>query len=71
MSEILNYIEENPQETQRLIGLSQADQREDLIDTPIMKPRNGELTIEQKDEKQRFYANRIFIEHRIRSVKIF
>ena len=27
---------------------------EDLIDTPINKPRNGELTIEQKNEKKSF-----------------
>jgi hypothetical protein len=44
---------------------------EDLIETPIKKPRNGELTIEQKDENQKFSSKRIFVEHRIRSVKIF
>jgi len=45
--------------------------RTDLIETPIKKPRNGELTIEQKDENQKFSSKRIFVEHRIRSVKIF
>ena len=44
---------------------------EDLIDTPIKKPRNGELTIEQKEENIKFASKRIFIEHRIRSIKIF
>lgn len=44
---------------------------ENLIDTPIKKPRNGELTIEQKIENKEFSSKRIFIEHRIRSVKIF
>ena len=44
---------------------------EDLIDTPIKKPRNGELTIEQKEENTKFASKRIFVEHRIRSVKIF
>lgn len=44
---------------------------EDLIDTPIKKPRNGELTIEQKEENTLFASKRIFVEHRIRSIKIF
>jgi hypothetical protein len=48
-----------------------AYQEEDLIETPIKKPRNRELTIEQKSENQKFSAKRIFVEHRIRSVKIF
>ena len=44
---------------------------EDLIETPIKKPRNGELTIEQKNENKKFSSKRVFVEHRIRSVKIF
>lgn len=44
---------------------------EDLIDTPIKRPRNRELTIEQKEENKDFSSQRIFVEHRIRSVKIF
>lgn len=44
---------------------------EDLIDTPIKKPRNRELTTEQKEENKKFSSKRIFVEHRIRSVKIF
>jgi DDE superfamily endonuclease len=44
---------------------------EDLIETPIKKPKKRELTIEQKSENQKFSAKRIFVEHRIRSVKIF
>ncbi len=44
---------------------------EDLIETPIKKPKNAELTIEQKEENREFSAKRIFVEHRIRSVKIF
>lgn len=44
---------------------------EDLITTPIKKPRNQELTTEQKQENKAFSAKRIFVEHRIRSVKIF
>ncbi|KAF3887855.1 MULTISPECIES: transposase family protein [Nostocales] len=46
-------------------------QGEDLIDTPIKTPRNGKLTISQKKENQEFSSKRIFVEHRIRSVKIF
>ncbi|HEY9615153.1 transposase family protein [Allocoleopsis sp.] len=46
-------------------------QGEELIATPIKTPRNGQLTREQKKENQEFSAKRIFIEHRIRSVKIF
>ncbi len=44
---------------------------EDLINTPIKKPRNKELTTDQKKSNKEFSANRIFVEHRIRSVKIF
>jgi len=44
---------------------------EDLIETPIKKPRNRELTVEQKAENKKFSSSRIFVEHRIRSVKIF
>ena len=44
---------------------------EDLIGTPIKKPRNKELTVEQKSENKKFSSKRIFVEHRIRSVKIF
>jgi hypothetical protein len=44
---------------------------EDLITTPMKKPRNRELTTEQKEQNKEFSAKRIFVEHRIRSVKIF
>ncbi|AVH63514.1 transposase family protein [Nostoc sp. 'Peltigera membranacea cyanobiont' N6] len=44
---------------------------EDLIDTPIKKPRNKELTTKQKKSNKQFSSKRVFVEHRIRSVKIF
>ncbi|MEH2333554.1 transposase family protein [Nostoc sp.] len=44
---------------------------EDLIDTPIKKPKNKELTTDQKKSNKEFSSKRIFVEHRIRSVKIF
>jgi hypothetical protein len=44
---------------------------EALITTPIKKPRNRELTTEQKEQNKAFSAKRIFVEHRIRSLKIF
>lgn len=44
---------------------------EDLIETPIKKPRNRKLTTEQKEENKKFSSKRIYVEHRIRSVKIF
>ncbi|MEH1860532.1 MAG: transposase family protein [Nostoc sp.] len=44
---------------------------EDLIETPIKTPRNGKLTIDQKKQNQEFSSKRVFVEHRIRSVKIF
>lgn len=46
-------------------------QGEELIATPIKTPRNSQLTRDQKKENQEFSAKRIFVEHRIRSVKIF
>lgn len=48
-----------------------AYQGEDFITTPIKKPRNRSLTTEQKEQNKVFSASRIFVEHRIRSVKIF
>jgi hypothetical protein len=44
---------------------------EALITTPIKNPRNRELTTEQKEQNKAFSAKRIFVEHRIRSLKIF
>lgn len=44
---------------------------EDLINTPIKTPRNGKLTIDQKKENKEFSSKRVFVEHRIRSRKIF
>jgi len=44
---------------------------EALITTPIKKPKNRELTTEQKEQNKAFSAKRIFVEHRIRSLKIF
>ncbi|MEG4118403.1 transposase family protein [Microcoleus sp. N9_B4] len=44
---------------------------EALITTPIKKTRNRELTTEQKEQNKAFSAKRIFVEHRIRSLKIF
>ncbi|PLZ90390.1 IS5/IS1182 family transposase [Fischerella muscicola CCMEE 5323] len=46
-------------------------QGEDLIDTPIKTPRNGKLTIDQKQENKEFSSKRVLVEHRIRSLKIF
>ena len=48
-----------------------ADLGEDLIETPIKTPKNGKLTIDKKKENKEFSSKRIFVEHRIRSVKIF
>ncbi|MHC5771700.1 MAG: HARBI1 family protein [Nostoc sp.] len=44
---------------------------EDLIDTPIKKPRNKELTNKQKKSNKEFSSKRVFVEYQIRSVKIF
>ncbi len=44
---------------------------ENLIETPIKKPKNEELTITQKESKKKFSSKRVFVEHRIRSLKIF
>ena len=41
------------------------------ISTPHKKPKNGELTAEQKAENKVFSSNRIFVEHIIRVIKVF
>jgi hypothetical protein len=41
------------------------------ITTPQKKPKNGQLTEEQKEENKTLSSKRIFVEHLIRVVKIF
>jgi len=41
------------------------------ITTPHKKPKNGQLTNEQKEENKEFSSNRIFVEHVINTIKIF
>lgn len=41
------------------------------MSTPHKKPKNQELSLEQKKENKVFSANRIFVEHLIRKLKIF
>ena len=55
---------------QRLSG-DKAYLGEEQIRTPHKKPRNGELTSEQKKYNKLLSSNRIFVEHVIRLVKIF
>ena len=44
---------------------------ESQIKTPHKKPKKGELTEEQKEENKEFSSLRVFVEHVIRTVKIF
>ncbi|AOX04721.1 IS5 family transposase (plasmid) [Moorena producens PAL-8-15-08-1] len=55
---------------QRLSG-DKAYLGEQQIRTPHKKPKNGELTPQQKKDNKLFSSNRIFVEHVIRLVKIF
>jgi predicted butyrate kinase (DUF1464 family) len=41
------------------------------ISTPHKKPKNKELTEKQKEENKIFSGNRVFVEHIIRTIKIF
>ncbi|MFH7029469.1 MAG: transposase family protein [Heteroscytonema crispum UTEX LB 1556] len=56
---------------QQLFKGDKGYQRGKNISTPHKKPRNRELTAEQKAENKAFSSNRIFIEHIIRLLKIF
>lgn len=58
-------------ELQQKFRGDKAYQGEDLITTPIKKPKKRELTSEEKLQNKAFSAKRIFVEHRIRTVKIF
>ena len=40
---------------------------EDLMETPIKRPRNGKSTKEQKQENKQIPSEGIFVEHRISS----
>ncbi len=44
---------------------------EPSVKTPYKKPRNQELTPEQKQKNKELSSSRIFVEHLIRLVKIF
>ena len=44
---------------------------EEQIAVPHKKPRNQELNISQKQENKEFSAERIFVEHIIRLIKLF
>ncbi|GAB4533307.1 MAG: hypothetical protein Tsb0014_18580 [Pleurocapsa sp.] len=55
---------------QKLIG-DKAYIGETQITTPDKKPKNGELTEEQKGQNRSLSSKRIFVEHLIRVVKIF
>lgn len=44
---------------------------ESQITTPQKKPRNGELTEQQKEDNKVLSSKRIFVEHLIRVVKVF
>ncbi|MEG4944715.1 transposase family protein [Microcoleus sp. F4-D5] len=44
---------------------------EKQISTPHKKPNKGELSDQQKQENKEFLANRIYVEHMIRLLKIF
>jgi hypothetical protein len=44
---------------------------ESQITTPQKKPKNGQLTDEQKEENKLLSSRRIFVEHLIRVVKVF
>ncbi|OBU78097.1 DDE endonuclease [Cylindrospermopsis raciborskii CS-505] len=48
-----------------------AYQGEELMKTPTKKPKNQELTSEQKEKNKELASERIFVEHLIRVVKIF
>jgi hypothetical protein len=56
--------------TQRFNG-DQGDVGEPLIKTPHQKPKNQELSPEQKQENKDFSSKRIFVEHIIRLLKVF
>jgi hypothetical protein len=55
---------------QKFIG-DKAYLGENQIQTPKKKPKNGELTEDQKIENKELSASRIFVEHVIRLIKIF
>ncbi|NEO38528.1 MAG: transposase [Moorea sp. SIOASIH] len=63
------YLEVRP--VANLIRQRKAHLREPQIRTPHKKPKNGELTPQQKKDNKLFSSNRIFVEHVIRLVKIF
>jgi hypothetical protein len=55
---------------QRLIG-DKAYVGEAQIKTPMKKPKNAELNLEQKEDNKELSKRRIYVEHIIRTIKIF
>lgn len=57
-------------EKQKFSG-DKADVGEPQIRTPKKKPKNGELTQEEKEQNKEISSERIFVEHLIRIIKVF
>ncbi|MGQ4647155.1 transposase family protein [Lyngbya aestuarii] len=66
MRERLKQFDKN-----QLFSADQAYLGELQIRTPQKKPKNGELTSQQKEANKKLSSNRIFVEHVIRLIKIF
>jgi DDE superfamily endonuclease len=52
------------------VFLAPKKDKESLL-SHLKKPKNGKLTVEQKQQNKEFSSERVLVEHRIRSVKIF
>jgi hypothetical protein len=52
------------------VFLAPKKDKESLL-SRLKKPKNGKLTVEQKQQNKEFSSERVLVEHRIRSVKIF
>ncbi|MHC5728378.1 MAG: transposase [Nostoc sp.] len=71
-SDISLFREQQPKfEANQMFEGDKAYQGGENIKTPYKKPRNRELTAQQKAENKEFSRKRIFVEHVIRLVKIF
>lgn len=58
-------------ETNQTFKGDKGDEGEASIKVPTKKPKKGELTLSQKEKNRVLASERIFVEHLIRSIKIF
>lgn len=79
MSSILEYLDNNPQEAQRLVGLKYEQLKNLIAKTEELhtekqlsiEAQKKQLSLAEKEQNKELAKKRIFVEHLIRLVKVW